>query len=109
MKALRENKGLTQKQVAALLGVTDSYISKVETLAEIPSVEKIVLFAELYAVTTDEILRRVGIHVKKKCIAIYSKVENKLVALITGEEIDLHDDYTADIEFIFSRAKGVSR
>lgn len=48
LKSLRENAGLTQKQVAEYLEVDQSYLSKIETGERALSVEQLESLAELY-------------------------------------------------------------
>lgn len=52
----RANKGLTRKQVAELIGVSDSLIGLYESAARQPSLSNLVKLASLYNVTTDYLL-----------------------------------------------------
>lgn len=52
----RANKGLTRKQVAELIGVSDSLIGLYESAARQPSLNNLVKLASLYNVTTDYLL-----------------------------------------------------
>lgn len=55
--ALRKASGLTQQEVADRLGVTDKTISKWECGKGLPDISALPAIAELFGVTTDEILR----------------------------------------------------
>lgn len=55
--ALRKSKGLTQQEVAECLGVSDKTVSKWECGNGLPDITSIPAIAELFEVTSDEILR----------------------------------------------------
>ena len=55
--ALRKSRGMTQQEVAQSLGITDKTVSKWETGNGYPDITMIPALAELFGVTTDEILR----------------------------------------------------
>ncbi len=57
-KRIRELRGLTQKEVAICLKVSVQSVSYWETGERMPSYEKLLQMAELYHVTTDELLGR---------------------------------------------------
>lgn len=100
MKNLRESKGFTQKQISEKLGVTVGYISEIENGRKKIGIGKIIKLAEIYNVSVEAILRKIGYEVKMRHIVISDKEDKHLVASITDEEIILHNDYTADIEFL---------
>lgn len=54
---LRKKAGLSQEALAEKLGVSRQAVSKWETGEAIPDVSKIILLAELFAVTTDYLLK----------------------------------------------------
>lgn len=54
---MRKAKGLSQEQVAEILGVTRQTISKWETDQTTPDFDKIIPLCELYNVSTDELLK----------------------------------------------------
>lgn len=56
LKALRQDAGLTQQQLADKLGVTKSTVSYYEAAFRFPSTEVIVNLAEVFHVTTDHLL-----------------------------------------------------
>ncbi len=53
---LRESKGLTQEQLADMVGVKKSTISGYERDANFPSLEVLVKLSNIFNVTTDELL-----------------------------------------------------
>ena len=55
---LRHEKGLSQRQAAAELGLSQALLSHYETDAREPKLEFVVKVSEYYAVTTDYILGR---------------------------------------------------
>lgn len=54
---MRRSKGLSQEQVADVLGVTRQTVSKWETDQTTPDFDKILPLCELYNMTTDELLK----------------------------------------------------
>ena len=58
LKILRTQNNLTQAEVARRLGVTPALISAYETAERYPSLEKLVMLADIYHVSTDHILGR---------------------------------------------------
>lgn len=58
IKELREEKGRTQTNVATLLGIDQSYYSKLEKGKHDISIETLIKIAELYNVSIDYIVER---------------------------------------------------
>ena len=58
LKTLRKQNNLTQAEVATRLGVTPALVSSYENAERYPSLEKLVMLADVYHVTTDYILGR---------------------------------------------------
>ena len=54
--ALRRERGWTQQEAAARLGVTDKTVSKWETARGLPDIAVLPALAALYGVTADELL-----------------------------------------------------
>lgn len=54
---LRKQKGLSQEEVADILGVSRQTISKWETDQSTPDFDKIIPLCDLYEITTDELLK----------------------------------------------------
>ena len=94
--ALRRSRGMTQQEVAQSLGITDKTVSKWETGNGDPDITMIPALAELFGVTTDEILRgeriikdkdvRAGVeHEKQKAYLLNSagyRVNNQILCSI---------------------------
>jgi transcriptional regulator with XRE-family HTH domain len=57
LKSLRQQRGLTMRQLGELLEVSDSYVSKMETGDKIPNVVMVLRVANLFEVTTDVLIR----------------------------------------------------
>ena len=56
---LRKERGLTQKELAQRLHVTDKAVSKWETGASDPSTSNLLTLAKLFNTTAEELLREV--------------------------------------------------
>lgn len=54
--SLRREKGMTQAQLAAMLGVTNKAVSKWETGEAMPETSQLVPIARIFGVTVDELL-----------------------------------------------------
>jgi len=100
LKELREAKGLTQKQVADMLGVTVGYISSVECSTRKIGIDKAIQLSEIYGVFIETILRKMGYAVKSRHIVISDKSDGGVVASITDEDIVLNESYVVDVEWI---------
>ena len=57
LKEIRKNEGLSQEQLAAKIGVSRQAITKWETGKGLPDVENMVIIAEIFKTTLDELLR----------------------------------------------------
>ena len=57
LKELREQKNITQIQLAELLNVTQSAVTKWETGESRPRAEKLIQLAKLFDCTVDELLK----------------------------------------------------
>ena len=55
VKELRDARGWTQQQLAEAVGVSRQSINSIERNRYVPSLELALLFARVFAVTTDEI------------------------------------------------------
>lgn len=87
LKALRQEAGLTQKQLADKLGVTKSTVSYYEAAFRFPSTDVIVNLAEVFHITTDYLL---GLESKRQTLDV----------------TDLPDE---DIEFLQNAARLLRR
>ncbi len=56
MRVLRQRRGLTLRELAPLLDITFSFISKLENGSQQPSAELIVKIARLFEVSTDKLM-----------------------------------------------------
>ena len=55
-KALRKDKGLTQKQIAEILGISPQIISRWETGTSYPDIMMLPAIASYFDITTDDLL-----------------------------------------------------
>ncbi|MCI8772056.1 MAG: helix-turn-helix transcriptional regulator [Lachnospiraceae bacterium] len=58
IKYLREYKGELQKDIADLLGVSISTMSKYESGDCEPDIEKLIMLADLFGITVDDLIRK---------------------------------------------------
>ena len=57
LKELRKENGMTQLQLAEIMGVTDKAVSKWERDLSVPDVNSIPKLAETFGVTVDELMQ----------------------------------------------------
>lgn len=57
---LRQDRKMTQEELAQVLYVTSGTISNYETGAHLPDIEKLIILADFFGVTTDYLLGRSG-------------------------------------------------
>jgi len=69
LKKARENKNLTQAEVAEKLGVTRSVVARYESGINDPPTENIITLAEIYEVTTDYLLGKTDLMVRESRFA----------------------------------------
>ena len=79
---LRKEKGLTQKQLADAIGVTDKAVSRWETAKNYPDIELLEQIAHFFDVTVSELLE--GKRIPKKNLADIS--ENQVVEQIKNNK-----------------------
>lgn len=68
LRKARENKNLTQAEVAENLGVTRSVIARYELGINDPPTENIIALAEMYGVTTDYLLGKTDLLRESKSV-----------------------------------------
>ncbi len=96
IKLLRQNKGLSQRELAKLIGVDNSLISKYEKSAIVPSLPVLKKFVEIFDVSPSTLL---GID-EKEYVDFESLVETYEKSV--QADIDLSDLTKDDIRFIKS-------
>lgn len=57
LRVLRQQRRLTMRQLGELLGVSDSYVSKMETGDKIPNVAMVLKIAQIFDVSTDVLIK----------------------------------------------------
>ena len=80
-KVCRERRGMTQKEVAIELKMSIQAISYWETGERMPSYDKLLLLADLYETTTDELLGRIAPASKAASPSISLSSEEKRMIL----------------------------
>ncbi len=105
LKSLRLKQGLTLREVEAQTGVSNAYLSQLETgKVKQPSPSNLYKLAELYNVTYEELMERVGYPVPKATQEPRSEkfmAHNRLGKLSSDEEEELIDY----LKFIRNRKK----
>lgn len=81
---LRQDKGLTQKQLAKIIYVTPGTISNYENNIHLPDLEKLIALADFFGVTTDFLLGRTESNVSPD---FFNK--NILAGISTGELVKI--------------------
>lgn len=66
LKEIRKNEGLSQEQLAEKIGVSRQAITKWETGKGLPDVENMVIIAEIFKTTLDELLRDSAVRPKQE-------------------------------------------
>lgn len=66
LKEIRKNEGLSQEQLAEKIGVSRQAITKWETGKGLPDVENMVIIAEIFKTTLDELLRDSAVRQKQE-------------------------------------------
>ena len=99
--SLRKAAGMTQRQLADRMGVTDKAVSKWERNLSCPDIESIPLLAEIFGVSADELIntKATGTSEKDKIIDIVFKAVPMamgvgLVVLAFMKSIDIYSGFS---------------
>lgn len=84
IRALRQGAGLTQQQLADKLGVTKSTVSYYEQAVRFPSTDVIISLAEVFHVTTDQLL---GLEPKSQTLDVTDLPEEDIEFLQNAVEL----------------------
>jgi transcriptional regulator with XRE-family HTH domain len=57
LQKLRERKGMSQEELAALLGFARSHLSRIERGVKMPHARLIIRLADIFEVSTDQLMR----------------------------------------------------
>ena len=57
LRTLRKQRGLTQKQLSDMLGVSRPYVAKMERNEKMPNAPMILKIADVFAISTDQLMR----------------------------------------------------
>ncbi|MBQ3588479.1 MAG: helix-turn-helix transcriptional regulator [Oscillospiraceae bacterium] len=99
--SLRKVAGMTQRQLADRMGVTDKAVSKWERNLSCPDIESIPLLAEIFGISADELIntKATGTSEKDKIIDIVFKAVPMamgvgLVVLAFMKSIDIYSGFS---------------
>lgn len=56
LKLIRTTKGMTQKDMADLMGISQNYLSLIESNIKVPSADKLAAFAEALSISKDALV-----------------------------------------------------
>lgn len=84
IKLYRKEKGLTQSELAELIGVSMQAVSKWETNSGMPDIAQIVPLAKVLEISTDKLLGNVDEEVEKQVTKIKSQFPN--INIVSGAE-----------------------
>ena len=90
LQKLRKEKGYSQEQLAAELGISRQAVSKWERAESSPDTDNLICLAKLYGVSLDELLSTDE--------TVEEIVNNKQVENVESEIIDEDDDHDIDDE-----------
>ena len=84
IKALRQEKGITQSELAGKLGITTTALSFFESGSRIPNIEVLKSMAVIFGVSSDYLL---GIETSNKDLKTYADMLAALVPILELENI----------------------
>lgn len=93
---LRKKNGWSQEELAGKLGVSRQSVSKWESAASIPDLDKIMKLSELFGVSTDYLLKD-SIEPKENEIEVSDSLMDEKVRVITLEEANTYLDLVRNI------------
>jgi transcriptional regulator with XRE-family HTH domain len=96
IKSLRQEKGLTLREAEAITGISNAYLSQLESgKIKQPSPSNLFKLAELYGVSYENLMEKVGYPAPKAASEVQKKesavVLNRLGRLTEEEETELAD------------------
>lgn len=86
LRELREESGLTQKQVGNIIGVKDSAVSKYERMEQQPDYESLIKLADYFNVSLDYLLGRTDERNKNASYTLAAHRENGYDKPLTEDE-----------------------
>ncbi len=94
LKLIRTNKSMTQKQMADHIGISQNYLSLIESNSKVPSADRLSSFAKTLKVSKDALVfvasqppEELSLEDKKKYRELQSNIMSLLLLDITGEMI----------------------
>ena len=98
MQQLRKSNGLSQEQLADKLDVSRQAISKWESGASLPDVEKIVLISELFKVSTDYLMKDENVsesnEITQQCVQVPRKI---YIVDINKRKLSAFDEFVIEM------------
>ncbi|MCA8975755.1 MAG: helix-turn-helix transcriptional regulator [Planctomycetes bacterium] len=88
LRELRARRGFTQDFVAKRLGCHESAVSRWESGTRFPTGEDLVALADLFEVSTDDLLGRTRQYAPSGCVLLDLKLLEQLAAAQSTEEFD---------------------
>ena len=88
LRELRARRGLTQDHVAKRLGCHESAVSRWESGSRFPTGEDLVALADLFEVSTDDLLGRLRQYAASGSALVDMRLLERLAASATTEEFD---------------------
>lgn len=88
LRELRARRGYTQDYVAKRLGCHESAVSRWESGSRFPTGEDLVALADLFEVSTDDLLGRTRQYAPAGCALLDMKLLERLAAVESTEEFD---------------------
>lgn len=88
LKLIRTNRGMNQKQMADLLGISQNYLSLIESEKKQPSVDRISEMANSLKVSSDALIFAASDapnELSAKDIKDYKRLQNNIISLLLFE------------------------
>ena len=92
IRRLRKERGLTQEELAELLGVTFQAVSKWENETGLPDISQVVPLANVFGVTTDILFGTDSVEAKDDIADFIKEIEHKLCNCSDEEELECQLD-----------------
>ena len=115
IKRMRQNKGLTQEQLADILGVSPAAVSKWEAKNTYPDITMLIPLAQVFRVSMDDLLRYDELKIQaniENILAEYKRLgvegrHHDALDLITLARENYPNDFRVMIKYIFAHLRSV--
>ena len=92
LKLIRNNKGMTQQEMATLIGISQNYLSLIESNSKVPSSEKLSEFADALKISKEALIfvsspppKELSEKDKNKYLELQKNIIHLLLFDLTGE------------------------